>query len=367
MKRAFILIFLCFGGSFVVFSQDKMTREQYIETYKELAIAEMFRAGVPASITMAQGILESNNGNSRLAKEGNNHFGIKCGDNWSGAAYYKKDDDYSQSGYLEESCFRSYPTVEASFADHSSLIASPQKAYRYGPLFELPPTDYTGWARGLQQAGYATSTTYAAQLISLIGRYELSDFDQPAYVATEKPTGITPPLILTTNKVPFTLASGYETARDISNRTGVPLTDLLVYNEDLPTGYLIPEGQKVFLSGKKKAFRGPVDTHQVQPSETMYDISQRYGIRLEDLLKRNRMDPGEQPAVSETIKLRGGKVKEPPRLKPETAPGVMFHTVEKGDTLWNISQRYQTTVETLRQLNGLSSNLIRLGMELRVR
>ncbi|MCB9288436.1 MAG: LysM peptidoglycan-binding domain-containing protein [Lewinellaceae bacterium] len=339
----------------------------YIGQYKDIAIREMERTGIPASITLAQGILESDAGRSELAVRANNHFGIKCGDNWSGAAYYKKDDDYSQSGYLEESCFRSYPTVEASFADHSSLIASPQKAYRYGPLFELPPTDYTGWARGLQQAGYATSTTYAAQLISLIGRYELSDFDQPAYVATEKPTGITPPLILTTNKVPFTLASGYETARDISNRTGVPLTDLLVYNEDLPTGYLIPEGQKVFLSGKKKAFRGPVDTHQVQPSETMYDISQRYGIRLEDLLKRNRMDPGEQPAVSETIKLRGGKVKEPPRLKPETAPGVMFHTVEKGDTLWNISQRYQTTVETLRQLNGLSSNLIRLGMELRVR
>lgn len=341
----------------------------YIDQYRDIAIWEMARTGIPASITLAQGILESNAGRSELAVYANNHFGIKCGNGWSGAAYFKKDDDYSPSGYLQESCFRSYPTAEGSFADHSGFLMSPQKASRYGPLFQLDPTDYRGWAFGLQEAGYATSRVYANQLISLVERYELFQYDrQPP--APEEPVPMpAPPLILTTNDVPFTLASGYETAREIAYRTGAPLGDLLIYNEDLPTGYLLPAGQKVYLKEKRRAFRGPVDTHIVQPSESMYDIAQRYGIQLDDLLRRNRMAPGDQPVENQVIKLRGWKVKEKeaPLVQPDLYQSVEYHTVATGDTLWNISRRYNTTVDALKRLNGLSDNLIKIGMELRVR
>lgn len=350
-----------------LFAQNGNSHLSYVDKYKDVAIQEMVRTGIPASITLAQGILESNAGRSELAVNANNHFGIKCGNGWSGAAYFKKDDDYSPSGYLQESCFRSYPTVEGSFRDHSSFLLSPEKSSRYGPLFQLSPTDFRGWAIGLQEAGYATSSVYARQLIDLIERYGLHQYDQPGTAPEEPASRPAPPLIITTNNVPFTLASGYETARDIAYRTNIPLGDLLAYNESLPTGYLLPEGQKVYLGGKRRAFRGPVDTHIVQPGETMYDIAQRYGVQLDRLMERNRMQPGEQPAEGEIIKLRGWKVREAPRIQPSVNPGVEYHTVVTGDTLWNISRRYNTTVEVLRQLNNLSGNLIKIGMELRVR
>ncbi|MCB9276014.1 MAG: LysM peptidoglycan-binding domain-containing protein [Lewinellaceae bacterium] len=349
-----------------LYGQTSPAQSAYIDRFKDIAIREMARTGIPASITLAQGILESNAGSSELAVQANNHFGIKCGSDWNGAAYFKKDDDYSPEGYLMESCFRSYPTAEGSFVDHSSFIISPQKASRYGFLFQLAPSDYKGWANGLQQAGYATSLTYAAQLIGLIERYGLSKYDQPP---SEPATPAVSPIIATTNNVTFTLASGYETASDIALRTQVSVGDLLVYNENLPTGYLLPAGQKVYLAPKRRAFRGPVDTHIVQPSETMYDIAQRYGIQLDKLRARNRLEPGQEPAAGEVIKLRGWKTKETPALQPSPTPtgtGPVFHTVVKGDTLWNIAQRYQTDVETLKRLNNLSDNLIRLGMQIRV-
>ena len=368
-RHSFTLVFL-FTIS-LSYGQISVAHLSYINQYKDIAIQEMARTGIPASITLAQGILESNAGQSELAVQANNHFGIKCGADWSGAAYFKKDDDYDPSGYLQESCFRSYPTAEGSFLDHSSFIVSPEKAYRYGFLLKLDPTDYKGWSYGLQQAGYATNNLYATLLISLIDRYELFQYDLPASAPADtlsitSPATI-PPLISTTNNVPFTLASGYETAKDIAYRTKIPLGDLLIYNEDLPTSFLLPAGQKVFLAAKRNAFRGPVDTHVVQPSESMYDIAQRYGIQLDKLLARNRMEPGDQPAPNETIKLRGWKAKEPPALQPEVSQGVNFHTVAKGDTLWSIAQRYHTTVEAVKRLNNLNSNVIKIGMELQVR
>ncbi|MCB0547810.1 MAG: LysM peptidoglycan-binding domain-containing protein [Phaeodactylibacter sp.] len=363
LSSAWLLLF----APILAYGQGAQSHLFYIEQYNGIAVREMIRTGIPASITLAQGILESNAGRSELAVLANNHFGIKCGDVWGGAAYFKKDDDYGPSGYLKESCFRSYPTADASFIDHSSFLASPQKSSRYGPLFRLSPTDYKGWAYGLQQAGYATSTLYASQLISLIERYALFQYDQPGPLTVEAAGQPIPPLLALTNNVPFTLASGYETLQDIAYRTNTSVEDLLKYNEGLPNGYLIPAGQKVFLGRKRKAFRGPVDTHEVQPSESMYEISQRYGVQLDKLLERNRLNPGDQPAEFETIKLRGSKTKEAPLILPYTFPDAQFHTVVTGDTLWNISRRYNTTVEALKQLNELSSDLIKIGMELQVR
>jgi flagellum-specific peptidoglycan hydrolase FlgJ len=141
----------------------------YIGQYKDAAAIEMDRSGIPASIILAQGLLESGAGQSDLAKDANNHFGIKCNSNWTGKTYYKKDDDY-KNGVLTESCFRKYNSVAESYYDHAEFLHDPRKSNRYGFLFNLDRTDYKGWAYGLQSSGYATSSVYANQLIDLIER-----------------------------------------------------------------------------------------------------------------------------------------------------------------------------------------------------
>ncbi|MCB0375607.1 MAG: glucosaminidase domain-containing protein, partial [Sinomicrobium sp.] len=151
-------ILLLFSGlliSLTPLSAQAPTPEhlKYIDEYKDIAIREMERAGIPASIKLAQGILESNAGQSDLARRANNHFGIKCGDNWNGRTLHKKDDDYDATGKLIESCFRVYRNAEASFVAHSEFLRDPKKTYRYGFLFQLDPTDYERWAYGLKKAG----------------------------------------------------------------------------------------------------------------------------------------------------------------------------------------------------------------------
>jgi flagellum-specific peptidoglycan hydrolase FlgJ len=148
-------------------SSIKTPAESYIERFKNIAISEMNGSGIPASITLAQGILESGNGNSRLAKEANNHFGIKCSTEWKGETILQDDDN-------KDDCFRVYQSPEESFRDHTEFL----KRKRYAPLFELDKNDYRGWANGLKTAGYATNPRYAELLISLVERYELSRFDR---------------------------------------------------------------------------------------------------------------------------------------------------------------------------------------------
>ncbi len=148
-------------------SSIKTPAESYIERFKNIAISEMNGSGIPASITLAQGILESGNGNSRLAKEANNHFGIKCSTEWKGETILQDDDN-------KDDCFRVYKSPEESFKDHTEFL----KRKRYAPLFELDKNDYRGWANGLKTAGYATNPRYAELLISLVERYDLSRFDR---------------------------------------------------------------------------------------------------------------------------------------------------------------------------------------------
>lgn len=145
---------------------SKFTAEDYIRMYEKLAIRQMKKHGIPASITLAQGILESANGNSDLARNANNHFGIKCTTDWGGKSYYKDDDE-------PNSCFRKYPNVESSYEDHSDFL----KRKRYAALFSLKRTDYKGWAHGLKKAGYATNPKYPELLINLIERYSLYKYD----------------------------------------------------------------------------------------------------------------------------------------------------------------------------------------------
>lgn len=172
---SFILLFSL--TAFTVNRHPAVT-EAYIDRYQELAVAEMARSGIPASIKLAQAIHESQSGTSPLAQKANNHFGIKCKSWWKGDTYYHKDDDFNKRGELIESCFRSYNSVVESYLDHTDFLIYRS---RYEPLFEIPRTDYKTWARKLQELGYATDPNYAKKLISIIERYDLARFDQQSF------------------------------------------------------------------------------------------------------------------------------------------------------------------------------------------
>ncbi|MFM2394837.1 MAG: hypothetical protein RLZZ546_2819 [Bacteroidota bacterium] len=165
------------GLSIAMVSFHSPTEEiayQYVDNYKELAVVEMHRSGIPASIILSQALHESNYGGSKLAIEANNHFGIKCKSYWVGMTYYHKDDDYNQQGVLTESCFRSYPSALESYVDHSNFL---MQTRHYETLFGYEKTDYKAWAYGLKQCGYATDEKYSEKLIQLIEKYDLDQYD----------------------------------------------------------------------------------------------------------------------------------------------------------------------------------------------
>ena len=164
----------------------------YIRTYADIAVEEMKRTGIPASIKLAQGLLESSIGMSPLCTEANNHFGIKCGNEWTGREMYREDDDYGLNDVLTKSCFRVFDSGHDSYIAHSEFIMNPVKAFRYGFLFSIPTDDYQSWARGLQSAGYATDPEYANKLINLINRHQLYQYDY-AHLFNELVTSVEVP------------------------------------------------------------------------------------------------------------------------------------------------------------------------------
>ncbi|MDX1685066.1 MAG: glucosaminidase domain-containing protein [Saprospiraceae bacterium] len=167
----------------------------YIDLYKDIAIAEMHRSGIPASIKLAQGLLESQAGQSLLAQHANNHFGIKCKSTWSGPSFYKKDDDFDHKGQLMESCFRAYDHVKQSYIDHTNFLVHRE---RYKDLFSYGKEDYVNWAIGLQRCGYATDQRYSAKVIELIKKHDLHQFDKAAMPTKETSTKI----LLPTYRIP---------------------------------------------------------------------------------------------------------------------------------------------------------------------
>ncbi|MBK8347387.1 MAG: glucosaminidase domain-containing protein [Saprospiraceae bacterium] len=174
---SFIRVFLLFISIGLLSSFDfnpEIAASEYIEAYKDLAVVEMYRTGIPASITLAQGLHESNYGTSKLATEANNHFGIKCKSYWTGKTYYHKDDDYNTKGQITESCFRAYDSDIDSYIDRSNFLMQTE---RYIPLFSFDKKDFTSWAYGLKYCGYATDDTYTQKLISKIEKYQLHQFD----------------------------------------------------------------------------------------------------------------------------------------------------------------------------------------------
>lgn len=305
-----------------VHAQHKMSANEYINTYSAIAVKEMKQYKIPASITLAQGILESGYGGSRLAVKANNHFGIKCGSSWKGSRIYHNDDKRGE-------CFRKYRSAESSYKDHSKFLHNNQ---RYSNLFRLELTDYKGWAHGLKKAGYATNPKYAPLLIELIERLELYKFDdgkykyKPSYKKNNYKTGgvlagaiaaarakkrakqkeyiTTQPTTeqyLTNNNVKYTVAKENENLNTISDRTGVSAKKLMKYN-DLFSINLVGEGDKVYLN-KKKAKSKEYRYHEVANNENMHDIAQRFGITLKALLKRNPEYKFKQPLTGVHIYL----------------------------------------------------------------
>ena len=298
---------------------SSISRETYIDTYADLAMKEMARVGIPASITLAQGCLESNNGNSTLATKGNNHFGIKCHD-WTGRKIYHDDDK-------KHECFRSYDSPYESYMDHSHFLSTRS---RYASLFELKARDYRGWAKGLKKAGYATAPNYATLLIQIIEQNELfhydvlvlengidSEADSSSQVGNH--AYLSSRTVLMNNKIEYILVEPGDTPESIRDEMDLYHNELYRYN-NLYKGEDLDPGQIIYLQPKRrKAARGN-EIHVVKEGETMYNISQKYGVKLKHLYRMNVMMEGAQPLEGTEIYLRRKKRDPILKLEPVEEP-----------------------------------------------
>lgn len=300
-----------------------LLRKKYIDQYKELAIQEMQAFGIPASIKLAQALLESGAGRGELAQNANNHFGIKCKKEWQGDRYFKDDD-------LPKECFRKYNNVENSYRDHSLFLTTSD---RYKSLFRLPMTDYKSWARGLKEAGYATNPTYAESLIKIIEEHQLYVLDEggtwppkqeeapaepilnkaqldtlAAQVNVFKPEKITVTRegreIFKNNGVKYIITLQGDNIIDLAREFDLYTWQIYEYN-DLPKDADIKKGQIIYLANKRR--KAVEEFYVVEPGETMHSISQKFGIRLKRLYDLNRMNYGTQPNPGDTLWMRRKK------------------------------------------------------------
>lgn len=293
MKRSFLSLFFLLLT--LALSAQNVQYTRYIEQYHEVAIEQMKRYKIPASITLAQALLESNAGQSELARESNNHFGIKC-HNWTGDKTYHDDDRV-------DDCFRVYKSVRDSYEDHSIFLKSGK---RYASLFTLSPTDYVGWARGLKLAGYATNPAYADRLINIIESYNLDRYDSAdwKYAPVYPVENAHVPMLA--NGLVYVVARQGDTMQSLADEFGIPRRKLVQYN-DLYRQYVPAAGDIIYLHRKNFRAKKPYTQHTVSDGECMYSISQTYGIRLKRLYRMNK-DKGElydySPAVGDQLRLR---------------------------------------------------------------
>lgn len=322
MKRNTILLFIAVLSVSAPVLAQKITRVEYLERYKHIAVAHMEKYGIPASIKMAQGMLESDNGNSRLAREGNNHFGIKCKSDWTGGVIFHDDDDKGE-------CFRKYRTADESWLDHSEFL---DKGQRYQFLFELDPIDYKAWAHGLKQAGYATNPRYPELLIKIIEDNELYLLDQGKQVPigdiiareeAQKPSPNYELLsaeqvdidnyvismynhngyeIYSNNGTKFIVAREGDDLAKIAWLFGISEGKLRRFN-DLTTTQNITSGNMVYIQAKNKHSDSGHVIHTVKEGETLHSISQLYGIKMKPLARRNGYDPTVNLFAGQQIKL----------------------------------------------------------------
>ncbi len=296
-KRIVLVLTIIFSLAHVaLFAQKKHQNYlNYIQKYGDLAVDHMNRYKIPASITLAQGLLESGAGMSEFVRETNNHFGIKCHKDWDGGKVYRKDDGPND-------CFRKYKKAADSFEDHSLFLAEKS---RYAPLFELNIRDYKQWAKGLQKCGYATDKAYANKLIKLIETYELYNYDSKRKKSKIQTTVFKRERdVYKTYGLLYVIALPDDSFDDIATDLDFKVKDLIKYNE-VPEGFPLYKGDVVFLEKKKKKADKPHFEHVVVVGESMHSISQKYGIRLSNLYKMNKKDPEEYvPEEGDVLRLR---------------------------------------------------------------
>lgn len=328
--RLSLAVLFCLSAN-AALATSRISLAQYVDQYQALAIVEMHRTGIPASIKLGQAIMESEHGNSELARHSNNHFGIKCKAEWAGSKYFHKDDDRNAKGELIHSCFRVYGTVAESYLDHSAFLLSRE---RYAPLFDIPTTDYKAWAQGLKACGYATAPHYADKLIQIIETHQLQRLDvlsSPSVVPfsrerrgeTLPDLGLAEPLqskalklltptlegglehdllqelygacyfpyrrthggtFLVNGKRTVALADGQSLA-SLAESVGISVPRLRTWN-DLPDGMQPLRRQYVFLE-RKAAAHLTADAHRCVAGHTLYVVSQLYGIELAKLQDYN--------------------------------------------------------------------------------
>jgi LysM repeat protein len=311
----------------------------YLNKYGMMAVSEMQRTGIPASITLAQGMLESDYGRSYLARKANNHFGIKCHSDWKGGKVYKDDDRKNE-------CFRSYRNADESYRDHSDFLVT---GSRYSDLFKLSSTDYKGWAHGLKKAGYATDPNYASLLIRKIDEYGLHAYDEvsnnrtgkgktdtvavkPQAAQVQTPAAALPAAAVVTKDIDttITVSTNQETAPVITfgtKRTGINNGvkyvvvrdgdtfgslarefELLAWEisrfNDLPSDAILQAGQIIYLEPKRNKAKEGDSVHVVQPGETMHILSQRYAIKLSSLYKMNMIEEDKECVTGQKVRIR---------------------------------------------------------------
>ncbi len=398
MKKQTTLLLTCFLLSISFsFAQSSPVIKEYINKYKKIAIEEMLRTGVPASITLAQGIHETEAGRSKLVLKSNNHFGIKCKAEWRGESVSHDDDARGE-------CFRKYADPFDSYKDHSDFLKT--RAH-YSSLFKLEPTDYEGWAHGLKKAGYATNPKYAQVLIKLIRDYNLQDLtlialgekdpeeNEDALVTSksevEKSMSIPDPeamkkqnnypqgvfKINRTNVVFIAKGTSYIV---VANQYDIPLARLFDFN-DLTEKETAETDQLLYLQRKRK--QGTNELHTVVAGENLWDIAQEEGLRLQSLLEYNFLKLGMQPQEGETLHLQRQAPAMPKlftaqnainkaipveEIKPlETSYEVYtLHTVEPKQTMYAISKKYDVAVADILQWNQMQTTELKTGQQLRI-
>ena len=412
-KLTILLVFLLSLLSKFSPAQSTEAILAYIARYKDLAIAEMKRTGIPAAITLAQGIHETDAGTSVLVRKSNNHFGIKCKENWTGQSVSHDDDARGE-------CFRKYTAPEESYKDHSDFLKTRPN---YASLFKLDPTDYEAWAYGLKKAGYATNPKYAQTLIKIIRDYNLESYtlialdkmkqedglvkndkfsEKNTSVITSKndrtdeekssmmpvvSIGINYPSgefkINDTRVIYVTKGTSYLT---IAQRYELPLARLFEFN-DFKQQEIVADDQLVFIQRKRKT--GDHEFHTVQAGENIYSIAQTEAIRLESLLEYNNLGANMQPAVGETLYLRS-KSSSSPRLAAKNAVAENFnsssqtvavnkmeqkqtrqnsfvmHAVRPKETVYSIARKYNVSPDEVATWNQLQDYDLKIGQSLKI-
>lgn len=300
MKRPIILFFLLLTVCSTAFAQRvtwNKVYSDYFDKWGEVAVQQMVQYRIPASITLAQGVLESGAGRSELARKANNHFGIKC-NGWTGRKSYHDDDERGE-------CFRAYDNAYQSYVDHSVFLTTSQ---RYRRLFDLKRTDYKGWAHGLKACGYATSPTYATRLIEIIETYKLHRYDTGKEFDKGGSSSVLQGElrhVYAFNKNYYVRARRGDTFRRIADELDVSYRKLASYNERKKND-LLEEGEIIWLQKKRR--KAPKEfknrPHRVEAGESMYSISQRYGIQLKSLYKLNDLLPNYVIRTGDRLRVR---------------------------------------------------------------